>query len=181
MSLEIHPLDANRMRALEGHLARHRKESGQDGDIHFMPFEPGLGTGPRPPRADSLGKPLDEPGWERWWIALDPTGPVVGHVELAGSPLAVGLHRCELGIGLERPHRGQGVGRALMEHAIEFARLAPLLEWIDLRVFAHNTPGRRLYTSLGFTEVGTTRDQFRIGGEMIDDVRMTLRLGEENW
>lgn len=100
----------------------------------------------------------------------------MGHVELSGSPLAVGLHRCEPGIGLERSHRGSGLGRALMNQALGFARAAPILEWVDLRVFAHNTAARRLYTSLGFSELGTTPDQFRIAGEPIDDIHMALSL-----
>ncbi len=50
------------------------------------------------------------------------------------------------------------------------------LEWIDLKVFAHNTPARSLYRELGFVDIGVVRDRFRIGGQSIDDVIMTLDL-----
>ena len=64
-----------------------------------------------------------------------------------------------------------------MQAAIDFARAAETLVWLDLRVFGHNEPARRLYESLGFEEIGEIRDCFRISGEVIDDVLMTLRVG----
>jgi len=48
--------------------------------------------------------------------------------------------------------------------------------WIDLGVFAHNEAARALYKSVGFVEVGTVKDQFRVDGVSIDDVSMTLAL-----
>ncbi len=62
-----------------------------------------------------------------------------------------------------------------METAIEFARGVEALAWVDLRVFAHNAPGRALYRNLGFFEV-TLADRFRIGSETIDDVIMSLNV-----
>jgi RimJ/RimL family protein N-acetyltransferase len=64
-----------------------------------------------------------------------------------------------------------------MDAAIGFSRDAESLRWLDLRVFAHNARARALYRSLGFEEVGTLRDRFRIGEVSIDDVIMTLRVG----
>jgi RimJ/RimL family protein N-acetyltransferase len=63
-----------------------------------------------------------------------------------------------------------------MNTAIEFAHDSRILMWIDLRVFAHNTAAHALYRSLGFVEIGTVPDRFRIEGESIDDILMTLRL-----
>ena len=82
-----------------------------------------------------------------------------------------------MGIGIERAFRGQGLGRKLMETAIEFARETPSIEWVDLRVFSHNLNARALYQALGFVEVGVVRDRVRIEGESIDDVMMTLNVG----
>ena len=111
-------------------------------------------------------------------MAIDATGGrrVVAHVNLKGDGLATGLHRCELGIGIEEAYRSAGLGRRLMGTAIDFARHAPSLNWLDLRVFSHNTPARVLYISLGFKEVGTWFDRFRISGQSIDDILMTLNV-----
>jgi RimJ/RimL family protein N-acetyltransferase len=61
-----------------------------------------------------------------------------------------------------------------MQTAIDFARSAPPIRWLDLRVFAHNENARSLYTKLGFTELGVVVDRFQIDGVSMDDVLMTL-------
>ncbi|MEQ8859290.1 MAG: GNAT family protein [Pseudomonadales bacterium] len=174
MTLVIDRVDANDLQLLAEHQARHRAESGQDG-FHFMPFAPGDDSGPRLRLAEGLERPLTEPGWERVFAAFtDHRAGIVGEVNLTGDSLRTGLHRCELGIGIEHSHRGQGLGRRLMQTAIDFVRAAEPLAWLDLKVFAHNHPARALYRTLGFQEIGTVTDRFRIDGARIDDVMMTL-------
>ncbi len=99
-----------------------------------------------------------------WWATWICTGPAAGRAA-PGDP----------GHGIERRARGQGHGRALIEGRSAWARDHGLA-WIDLGVFAHNASARALYAKVGFVEVGTTRDQFRVDGTSIDDVAMTLRL-----
>lgn len=170
----IRPIAEPDLPAFRDHFERHRAESGRQGDLPFMPFEANDESGPKGLDPAALKLRLTEIGWQRWWIVIADEGRVVGHVNLKGDGLRTGLHRCELGVGLEKSHRAHGLGRQLMTTAIDFARAAPSLEWIDLRVFAHNTAGRRLYQSLGFTEVGIIADRFRIDGASIDDVIMVL-------
>ncbi len=169
----IEPLSAENVDEARAHFDRHRAESGR-GDPHFMPFEPDDPEGPRGLDAEALVRPLTERGWQRWFIARDTSSTVVGHVNLEGDGLAVGLHRCELGIGIERPHRGHGLGRRLVSTAIEYAREVESLAWIDLRAFAHNEAALALYRSLGFVEMGRLEDRFRIGATSVDDVIMAL-------
>ena len=164
-------------RAVCAHIARHGAESGQGGDVIFRPRS-------RDEELDEIeaierhrvgwARPLSEPLWLRSW-GLFEGEDVVGHLDLHGGRLPAELHRATLGMGLERRARGQGHGRALIEGAIAWARDHGLA-WIDLGVFAHNAPARALYAKVGFVEVGTTRDQFRVDGTSIDDVAMTLRL-----
>ena len=172
---DIRPLAHDDVAPLREHFRRHLAESGR-GDPHFVPFVPGGPEGPVGLDAEAMTRPLSEPGWQRWFLAVTERGEIVGHVNLKGDKLRAGLHRCDLGIGIERAHRAQGLGRRLMQTAIEFARNAPTLAWIDLRVFGHNARARALYVSLGFAEVGTLADRFRIEGQSIDDVIMTLRI-----
>ncbi len=166
------PVDWSRFRA---HFKRHRAESGR-GDPHFLPFAPDDPEGPKGIELEALSRPPGERGWQRCWVAIVDGVKIVGHVNLKGSGLSAGLHRCELGIGIERPHRGGGLGRRLMAAAIGFARGVEALAWIDLQVFAHNAPGRALYLDLGFVEVGTVVDRFRIEAQSVDDVIMTLNV-----
>ena len=170
----IRPLTVEDQSAFGVHFERHRAESGC-GEPHFLPFVPGGPDGPKGLDFTALARPLDEPGWQRGWGAIV-GGEMIGHVELKGDSLRSGLHRCELGIGIERPHRGAGLGQRLMEMAIDLARRTPTLNWVDLHVFAHNVAGRALYRRLGFVEVGTVVDRFRIGSQTVDDVSMSLRV-----
>jgi len=174
--LQILPLQPELYPAFKAHMERHVDESGRHG-IHFMPF---LAQDPDRPvgvAADKLLLSLEEKGWHRCWVVLNTRMDcIVGHVDLKGSKLRTGLHRCELGLGIEEPWRGQGLGSRLMDTAIAFARAEPLLHWIDLNTFATNTPARALYLRKGFNEVGCIKDRFRLEGQCIDDVQMNLRV-----
>lgn len=166
-----------RLPALCAHLRRHAAESGTDGDVIFRPRSVGeeldeLGTMERHRMAWVRAR--SEPHWLRTWGLVE-AGEIRGHVDLNGGRLPAELHRATLGMGVERTVRGRGHGRALLETAIAWARDHDLA-WIDLGVFAHNERARALYASLGFVEVGTTRDQFRVDGTSIDDIAMTLAL-----
>ncbi|NNF99355.1 MAG: GNAT family N-acetyltransferase [Desulfobacteraceae bacterium] len=176
MKTDIKAIEQRHIKQLREHLQRHREESGRGDSPHFMPFEPGSPEGPKGIDEKALTAPLCSPGWQRWWAA-SVDKEIVGHVSLKGGGLQTGLHRCELGIGIESLYRGTGIGRALLQRAIEFAQKTDSLSWIDLLVFAHNTSAIHLYRNAGFTDTGVIRDRFRIGGQAIDDVIMVLPVG----
>lgn len=177
--LQILPLHAELYADFKAHMERHVAESGRNG-VHFMPF---LAQDPERPvgvALDKLQLGLHEKGWHRCWVACHTRMDcIVAHIDLKGSKLRTGLHRCELGLGIEEPWRGQGLGSRLMDTAIAFARAEPALSWIDLCTFATNTPARALYHRKGFVETGCIRDRFRLDGQSIDDVQMTLRVTDQ--
>jgi len=163
--------------ALFVHMCRHGDESGRNGDVIFRPRsqhevmdEVQIGHRHR----GAWAKGLDQPLWLRTWgVFVD--NAIVGHLDLDGGRLPAELHRATLGMGIERRARRKGYGRELLQTAIAWARGNDLV-WIDLGVFAHNEAARALYKSVGFVEVGTVKDQFRVDGVSIDDVSMTLAL-----
>ena len=158
-----------------GHYRRSWDESG-NGEPHFNPFIPGDPEAFRLPKLENLDLAVGEENWLRYWLAIHEEQGIVGHVDLKGPQLKVQMHRCLLGIGIENGHRGRGLGRRLMQAAIDFARAEPGLEWVDLSVFAHNTGARALYRNLGFAELGQVEDKFRIRDDSITDVIMALDL-----
>jgi GNAT superfamily N-acetyltransferase len=82
----------------------------------------------------------------------------------------------ELGMTVARPWRGRGVGSALMEAAIDWAREHGLHK-LSLAVFAHNTAGLALYRKYGFVEEGRRVKQIRRqSGELWDVLDMGLLL-----
>ncbi|HEX7842556.1 MAG TPA: GNAT family N-acetyltransferase [Kofleriaceae bacterium] len=170
-------LDDAHLPRLVAHIGRHSRESGQGGDLIFRPRsseapidEPATIERHRAGWAQRL----DEPYWLRTWGVVE-GGEIRGHLDLHGGRLPSEFHRAMLGMGVERPWRGRGHGRALLAAAIAWAR-GSHLAWLDLGVFAHNHRARKLYASVGFVEVGITRDRFRVDGTVIDDVAMVLAL-----
>ncbi|MFM1895211.1 MAG: hypothetical protein RLZZ385_285 [Pseudomonadota bacterium] len=175
-SLIIQPLLAEDAPLYLEHIRRHLLESNRT-EGYFMPHDPGNVHGPRVIDTEKLSLPVTTPGWQRWWVVKDGSPErIVGHVDPQGDRLNTGLHRCELGIGIERDYRGQGLGLRLMHAALDFARRTPSLHWVELKVFASNTRAIALYESLGFTRVGLVPDRFRIQGQAIDDIIMILNV-----
>lgn len=79
----------------------------------------------------------------------------------------------DLGMSVSVRWRGRGVGRALLASAIDWARSDPVIEKINLRVFANNERALALYRSMGFTEEGRRAREIRIGpGVYVDDISM---------
>ena len=160
------------------HLQRHSGESG-NGDIVFHPTSDHAEWN-KNEFVEKLkvkwSKPLDQVGWEAVWI-VEKEDRIVGHADLKSGSLKASLHRAVFGMGLEREARGQGWGRKLADTAITWARAQAGIDWIELYVFAHNTPAVSLYESLGFKQIGTTEDLFRINGQSIADIQMVLRVG----
>jgi ribosomal protein S18 acetylase RimI-like enzyme len=172
----IRLLEPSDLRAAGRHIARHASESGRDGDILFAPFSQFDRDAYEATRYASWRRVIEEPGWERCWGAFD-GDTMVGHVDLTGGLLYSALHRARLGIGVERRHRRVGIGRALLDAALAWARAQTIIRWVDLSVFAHNEYARKLYLAYGFREVGMTADAYRIQGRSVDDVHMVLDVG----
>ncbi|MBV8659237.1 MAG: GNAT family N-acetyltransferase [Burkholderiales bacterium] len=68
--------------------------------------------------------------------------------------------------------RGQGTGRAILEHAIGFARTLPGVRQLTLAVNATNTPAIALYESLGFASYGLEPDSLLVDGVFHSEMLM---------
>jgi RimJ/RimL family protein N-acetyltransferase len=99
-------------------------------------------------------------------------GEVIGSIHVGTSGHGFG----EIGMAIAREWRGRGVGSALMERAIEWAREEGLHK-LSLGVFAHNAAGLALYRKYGFVEDGHRVKQYRrSSGELWDSIEMGLLL-----
>ena len=127
----------------------------------------GIGTEP----------PVDVEARAASW-ALDGTIVAVGGDEVIGSihVAASGHGYGEIGMAIAREWRGRGVGSALMEAAIDWAR-AQDLHKLSLGVFAHNAAALALYRKYGFVEEGRRIKHYRRqSGELWDSIEMGLLL-----
>ena len=155
------------------------KDNGRGEHPFFMPHSPDKPwplAEKRTAFRRELSLDLGQVGWRRAWIAWDDQHRAAGHCDLRSAPHELCLHRCLLGIGVHRSHRRRGLGRQLLQHAIEWARREPSLHWLDLEFLGGNLGAERLYRQLGFQETGRAPDFFRIRGQEIENIQMTLRL-----
>jgi RimJ/RimL family protein N-acetyltransferase len=70
--------------------------------------------------------------------------------------------------------RGTGVGRRLVEAALDLARQH--VELIQLTVVRENEQARRLYASLGFLDYGLEKNSLKQNGRYYDEVLMAKDL-----
>jgi RimJ/RimL family protein N-acetyltransferase len=176
--LIIRPLVRQDLAALIAHTERVTRESGQGGNPIFAPYDsrsPWNKVEAEKNIAKSWVVPITEPNWQRDW-GLFQEEKIVGNIDLRGSNIHTGLHRTQLGIGIELAFQGQGFGMGLMSMALTWAKQQTILEWVDLEVFAGNIRAIKMYERLGFQQIGYCADRFRLLGQSIDDIKMTLKL-----
>ena len=121
--------------------------------------------------------PVDVEARAASWT-LDGTLVAVAGTELIGSlhvaPSRFGFG--EIGMAVAREWRGRGVGAALLESAIAWARERGLHK-LSLSVFPHNAAAIALYRKFGFVEEGRRVKQYRrASGELWDTLDMGLLL-----
>ncbi len=79
------------------------------------------------------------------------------------------------GLAVSPDHQGRGVGRALVDAAIEEATRRGAVK-LTLRVLDTNGGARRLYAAAGFVSEGVLADEFLLEGRTVDDHLLARRL-----
>jgi putative acetyltransferase len=72
---------------------------------------------------------------------------------------------------VDERHRRRGIGRMLLEAAVEWARISGVTK-LELHVFPWNEPALRLYESFGFEREGFRRRHYDRDGELVDAILM---------
>jgi ribosomal protein S18 acetylase RimI-like enzyme len=125
-----------------------------------------------------------------WWLKRisDPNGlsqafgafhegVLVGSVTIEYSAKYKIRHKAIIvGMFVSAPHRGLGVGRALLLAAISHARARPGVKVLTLTVTEGNTQAVRLYSSAGFRQFGFETIAILTGSEYKSKVHMQLQL-----
>jgi RimJ/RimL family protein N-acetyltransferase len=105
----------------------------------------------------------------------DDDGEVVGRLSLARDPHPASRHVADLGLMVAATHRRRGVGKALLEQAVAWARDAGIHK-LELHVFPWNEPAIRLYEAFGFEREGVRKSHYLREGEYVDAVLMAYRI-----
>jgi len=102
--------------------------------------------------------------------------------ELAGTASFFGgqrprvRHMGEMGVTVRRTHWGRGIGAALVDALLRWARENEIVTKVNLRARADNARAIRLYESRGFVIEGRVSREFRIDGKHFDAVYMGLEV-----
>ncbi|MBA9005443.1 GNAT family N-acetyltransferase [Thermomonospora cellulosilytica] len=113
---------------------------------------------------------LGEDQGREWWllpppdrtvVAVDGSGAVLGTAKMNRNHMGNASHIASASYMVDPAHAGRGVGRALCEHTLEWARAAGYRAMQFNAVVETNVRAVGLYRSLGFDIVGTLPEGFR--------------------
>jgi GNAT superfamily N-acetyltransferase len=102
---------------------------------------------------------LEPPG--RTVVAVATDGTVLGSAKMNPNQGGPGSHVASASFMVDPAHAGQGVGRALGEHALDWARAEGYRAMQFNAVVASNTRAVSLWRSLGFEILATIPEGFR--------------------
>ncbi|MCY0995355.1 N-acetyltransferase [Nannocystis sp. ILAH1] len=112
------------------------------------------------------------------YLVAERGGAIVGQAHLEPLSLAVTAHVVRVTLAVHEGHQGQGVGRALMNELLRWARANPRVEKVELQVRSVNARAIGLYRSLGFVEEGRKTRRLKVGpNAYFDDIYMALWVG----
>jgi RimJ/RimL family protein N-acetyltransferase len=108
-------------------------------------------------------------------LVAEEEGEIVGRLSVARDPHPASAHVADLGLMVDASRRRRGVGRALLDGAVEWAR-ANGVEKLELHVFPWNEPALRLYESYGFEREGLRRAHYRREDGDADAILMSFMV-----
>jgi RimJ/RimL family protein N-acetyltransferase len=118
-----------------------------------------------------IQKHLEHPA--RIVLAAELVGSIVGGLGFANRSRKRLQHYGTLHMGVHPQHRGKGVGTALLQSLIDWAKGNPTIEKLCLMVFATNQPAISFYRKMGFVEEGRRSRHVKIvDGRYVDVILM---------
>jgi len=100
---------------------------------------------------------------------------IVGSSDVRRGQLVKNFHTASLGIGIRKEARGLGLGKAMLDDGIRWAKSVGVRK-LSLTVFATNTSAIELYRQLGFVEEARLKGQVILEGQPVDEIVMALWL-----
>jgi len=102
-------------------------------------------------------------------------GAIVGRLSVGRDPHPASSHVADLGLMVAVDARRQGIGTALLEAAVDWARQTGVRK-LELHVFPWNHGAIALYDAFGFEREGYRKGHYRRGGEDVDAILMAYRV-----
>jgi RimJ/RimL family protein N-acetyltransferase len=96
---------------------------------------------------------------------------IVGRLSLGRDPHPASRHVADLGLMVAATARRRGIGRALLDQAVNWAREVGVRK-LELHVFPHNEAAIALYEGFGFRREGYRKAHYRRGRGYVDAILM---------
>lgn len=110
------------------------------------------------------------------FVAESEEGEIVGRLSLARDQHPASEHVADLGLMVAAGWRRRGIGGALLEQAVEWARGAGVRK-LELHVFPHNEAAIKLYEEFGFEREGYRKQHYRRStGDYVDAILMAYAV-----
>jgi RimJ/RimL family protein N-acetyltransferase len=104
-------------------------------------------------------------------FVADDDGLIVGRLSVARDQHPASRHVADLGLMVADTHRRRGIGTALLDAAVDWARHSAVRK-LELHVFPWNKAAIALYERFGFVKEGYRRGHYRRGDEYVDAILM---------
>jgi putative acetyltransferase len=109
------------------------------------------------------------------FVAEAEDGRLVGRLSVGRDQHPASRHVADLGLMVDFAHRRQGIGRALLAAAVEWARGAGIRK-LELHVFPWNEAAIALYEDFGFVREGYRKNQYRRDDGYADAILMAYEV-----
>jgi putative acetyltransferase len=109
------------------------------------------------------------------FVAEAEDGTVVGRLSVGRDPHPASTHVADVGLMVAAGARRQGVGKALLQAAVDWARPAGVRK-LELHVFPWNEAAIKLYEGFGFEREGYRKGHYKRGGEYVDAILMAYEM-----
>ncbi len=119
----------------------------------------------------SFQKTIIEKNWPLYYALENKV--VVGWVDISPFTNPRFAHRGTLGMGLAKVARGKGLGKQLLEKALDHAKTIGI-EKVELTVYPNNLAAKRLYENCGFKESGIIKHYRKWKNQYFDVIQMEL-------
>jgi RimJ/RimL family protein N-acetyltransferase len=109
------------------------------------------------------------------FVAERDDGALVGRLSISRDTHPASAHVADLGLMVASDARRQGVGRALLQAAVDWAHRAGVRK-LELHVFPWNDAAIALYEAFGFEREGYRKGHYHRAGEDVDAILMAYRI-----
>jgi RimJ/RimL family protein N-acetyltransferase len=100
---------------------------------------------------------------------------IVGRLSVGRDPHPASAHVADLGLMVARSHRRRGIGWAMLEGAVDWARRTGVRK-LELHVFPYNTGAIAMYERFGFVREGYRTAHYRRPDGYVDAILMAYEV-----